>query len=747
MAQIFIDPKDYGKHYYQAQLQARRFFLPFNEYERLAGNKIREDLPPNIPKVNDGSLAAMLMDTPMRVIAQNFSGNAKVTESIDPQTNEAVMPQSWLQEVVNFAWQKKIIPNANTQAPFFNKWQVALYRALIFGSCPIYSFYTSRGNYRGSDLIIPYVRDVYLEPGKGSDQDSDFIFMDTYFTRLQIENIIAHAEDLQSQGVETSWDTDALRKVLNSGGRDEKEYLAKNPAERNRPVHAEQWKFTTIFQRGVQAPFETFYLQGEFGPHTIVRTKYNEDPTGDVPIHFLYAYEDLINPYGKGQIEVSGGTQNVLDYLVQLHVLGTQIGLQPPIEIRGDRSTTDLDSLVYAPSQFWFSGNAVIDIKDTASSIYKEFPQTYGMYYSQLANMQGKGTVQVSAESAGPAHGKTPAAIAQTQQTENAHDNFLRGQVASAFEKVAKSMINIHFANMQGVDIERLEADDARKLSIAGLIPVDPQTGKPQTNEIELDWDHLRGKFDFEVDPDSSIVKDDQQQVSKLSEILDLIQQNPYLMEYIQATGYELDLGEVYRAIFTKIGLLDIDKILKPLPEDQMGNTPPPMAFDKPKIELKYDMIPPEGQVQLLQHAGINVSLADVLAGPVLNPNERGVEVPVQDPNVRLPDGSAGAELPPQPGTPPPSPASPTPSQTDKGTPMAPAKPAQNPAPALPPGAPQAPMAPPAGHPLAGMGGMNPAQVHLAIAEARKQGIPEDEIVKYLKSKRHLQAPAGSGVK
>lgn len=722
----YLPRDEYSWTYYEAQKQARLFFLPFNEYERLADNDVREDLPANMPKVNDGSLSDLIDKTVMRVLGQMFTGNVKVIESIDPETGKPVNPQLWLQELANFVWVKKILPNASMQALFFRKMQIALRRALIYGSCPIYTFYSSNGHYRGANMMLPYIRDVYLEVGKSSDQDSDYIFMDTYYTRLQLARVIAQANKLQEVGVKSPWDVEALKKIYDSHVESQKDYLSKNKAERNRPVRNTQIKFTTVFQRGVEAPFDTFYvgggIQGGVEATQIVRSKINEDPTGDIPIHFLYAYDDLVNPYGIGQIKKSGGTQNALDYLTQLHILATQLGLQPPILIEGETTDTDTKSMIYAPNQFWFTGGAKVDIMETTSKVYDGFPKAYGLYKSNLVNAQGQAPVDVSGESGNPINSKTPTAQKQRASTLSEFDNHHRNQSFNTFRLVVRSMLNIHFANMQGEDVERLTADDAVKLTRAGLIPADQQ-GMPQTDQIILDWDNLRGKFDIEIDPDSVIYRDNQEQIDQLSVILDLIQQNPYLIQYIEATGYHLNVGEVYRQIFTKLGLQDAEKILEPMSDDDKAKASqvPPMVFDKPKLAVDYDQLPPTAQLQMLQRLGYNVTLLDVLMGPVLDPNRRGVFNP-QD----QPPGSAFLPSGPQPGVL---------QQENGGQPVPPTPTAPIPAPdAAAAGA--APGPRPESQALLQQTmaehGLTDPQQGMAVMHAKAYGIPDEDIINFM---------------
>jgi hypothetical protein len=637
----WLDPEDYSRHYYDGQKQQRLFHLPFREFERLAANKLRSDLAANIPQVNDGSLAGIIRETPMRVLAQQMTGDFSVLSALDPTTGEMGEPALWFKELINIIWNNKILPRANKQASPINKMQLSLYKSLIYGSIPIYDFLTYSGTELTSDFVILDPRDVYLEVGKSSDLDSDYIFVDTWYTPLQLKKIISKSEGVETDGGKTTWDITALKKIYASHADQTKDYLQKNQAERNRPVMAQYFKFTTIYQRGLKAPFDTFYIGagdgGQLGPVQLVRKRFNTDPLGDIPIHYLYAFQDLVNPYGTGQIEISGGTQNVLDYLTQLHVLANQIGLQPPIMVEGDRSMTDLDSMVYSPSQFWFTGTAKVDVMETSNNILAEFPKSYQLYKSQLTNMQQTSTIDIPATAGDPSNGKTPQAIQQNQNREGSHDNYYRKQVAQTYSRVFRHMMNDYLNNMTGDEMMQVAAEDAANLSRLDLIPTDVN-GEPDTKQVSIDWDKIHGAVDIKLDPDSSKDAQNKENIQELSSLMTVIQQNPYMIQYINSTGYELNMGQLYVEFLTSLGVKDIEKILRPLSakEKNQAATVPPMVFDKPKIDLKYPDMPPSAQLQLLQKLGLQVSLADVLAGPVPDQNIRGVFQPEPAPaNIR----------------------------------------------------------------------------------------------------------------
>lgn len=613
---VNLEPDDLKDAYSDAQAAAKQYFEPFNEYERIASNKLRSDLPANMPKVNDGSLAALLQEAPMRVLAQMLTGKVRPTDRDEP----------WLTELANIIWSKKIVPNANTQAPFFNKLQIALYRALQYGSQPAFTFFTVKGSYRGADFVLPYIRDVFLEPGKASDSDSDYIFMNTWYTELQLKNLAKQAEEENSEAKKAKrestnqWDVAKLKEVLKRNP-DGKEQEALNRVERQKDSSTQNkaYKFVTCFQRGVDAPVYTF-APGMGLDKQVVRTGKNTDARGDLPIHFLYAFEDLTNPYGKGQVELSGGTQNVLDFVTQLHILGTQIGLQPPIRVAGDRTNTNLSSLVYSPSAYWFTGQAEVEPVQTANAVYSQFGNTYGLYKTQLLNLQGTSDASVSAESGAPGYSKTSAGVNLQQERTNAHDTFLRRQVNYFVDCLGSSMINTHMSNMQGTELMQLVDEEAKKLMQAGLIDEDPETREPSTQEVEVIWENMRGKFEFEVDPESSIAKDDDKQKERLLEMATLATENPLVVPALQQSGYDLKLGELFKRIFIKEGIDDWEKVLVPMSEDeqaamqmeqqaqQMAAQQPQLPSDEPPMEQPM-MQPPMPEPM----PGIDPSLAPII--------------------------------------------------------------------------------------------------------------------------------------
>ena len=579
--ETYLKPEDLKDTYFESEKWTEDWLKPFDEYERIAGNKLSKSLSKNMPKVNDGSLAASLLETPMQVLPTMQTGK------FTPEN----IKNTWLGEIANIIWKTRIIPNANTQSSFFDKEQIALYRALKYGAQPRYNFFVSTEKYTGSDWSLPYIKNVKLEPGKYSVEDCDYVFLDIYYTKLQLKKIIENTKTetkrikdenraetdaaLQEgrepnlQKPDTSWDVKALQKLVDMS-MTSKEIKDQNISERDKQINSSGIKTTTCFNRGVGASFYMFSKHLEEGE--IIREWDNPDPTGDLPITMQYCYETLESPYGIGRVELAGPTQNVLDYMTQAHVLATQLGLQPPKKISGPTDSLNLNSIISAPDALWITGQAVVDVVQPTSSVYTQFPANYGLYKTQLQNLQGRTDGSVSAESGNPEFSKTPRGIKQQEDRTNAQDNYLRNKADTASAKMATKMMNVHMAQMQGADILDVAKEDLERLEKAGYFDDNPQTQNiPSINDIEVLYDEIRDTFKFEFDPRP---KTDEDEKNRWIEVLDIVTSNPNIIPMLQQTGYELDLGEVFKKIIANSGAEDWDKVLIKLEPDQSAIDP-----------------------------------------------------------------------------------------------------------------------------------------------------------------------------
>lgn len=546
----FLEDGELQQAYFEAEQKALKYYEPFDEFERLAANKVRLDIPKNYPKVNDGSLASLLLETAMRVIPTMMTGKFTCLDRDDP----------WFVELVNILWRRVLVPGAESDAEFYIKlWNMG-YWASVHGASAAFSYFTVRDGYRGADFSLPYIRDVYLEPGKVSDTSSNYIWLNSYFTKLDLKRIVENAgkEDelakAENRNSNNHWDLKLLKAYVDAGpegkSADNKNYI-EHGKETDTPS---LYKLATAFHRGAGAPFKT--IIPAMG-NKLVRTRKNENPTGDIPITLCYAIQDLRQPYGRGRVELSGATQNVLDLLTQADVLATQIGLEPPQKIEGSNITgLKKKSIVYAPRALWTLGSAKLSTVDTSTSMYTQLSERMGRYKGNLQNGLGASDASVSSQSGDTQFSKTSRGVNYQEERRNTHDNFLGNNVRSAFRRLAQNLANIHLANMQGQEVFTLLDDEVERLRKGGWdIPEGTRKGL-------LVYDNLRGKLKFEPDAPG---KSSDPEKEALFEIIELATKTPNLVEQLRAAGYDFNLGEAVHMYIAKLQLEHPEKIIVPI--------------------------------------------------------------------------------------------------------------------------------------------------------------------------------------
>lgn len=586
----FFEQDELQDLYSQAKDESYEWRRDYPEYERLADNGLIDDLDETLPEVNDGTLAGGLFKLPKRIVNSDLVGRFKAMDA----------DEAWITELANIYWENKIVPNANYKAPWARKWKDAVRKAAIYGSQPIISLLVDDGN--GGikpDIDVPYAQDVRLEPGKVSDLDSDIIFWDVYFSKKQVRDMIEQAErEMKENPTDgyNKWYVKELKEILASSNDDEeRDQTEEHEDKTDRAVKKGGVKFCIVFQRGVKAPFYMYH----WGSDKVVREWENPDPTGDIPVKYLYCYQDFNNPYGTGIVKLAGGTQNVLDELRRLHVLATQIGIRPPIKIKGNEDEVDEDSLIYAQLQPWYVGNADVEPVNMANGVYENLANTTSMYKTSLYDVLPMGDTSVSATDSGSnQYSKTPAGVKLQASQLSIDDEDFKDNLYMTYEAVAENLINITFANMQGSDLMRLSDDEREILAKSGLdFPLDSE-GEP-TNELEILWDETRATFKFEMEAEDSKTGQDAEEVESLVKALELRASDPNFDMAMEMSGYRFNLGEAYSTLMKKI--TKNDKIVTEIsPEDQEAMQQEQMLQEQMMAEQQMGQEAPmqeEGQV------------------------------------------------------------------------------------------------------------------------------------------------------
>lgn len=581
----FIDKDELYELYEESVKEKHIWQEDYPEFERLMNNDIIADLDENLPEVNDGTLAASLYKLPKRIFNSKLSGRAKAMDRDD----------AWLTELANIRWEKNIIPNANLQAPFARKWKDGIRKSAGYGSVPLITMFVDHGQSEGADFYVGQPQDWTLEAGKVSDYDCQVIFGDLYFTRTQLKDMIEQAKkDNKDPDSYKKWDVAQLKKIYDAKNTEDRDPRDVPDEKQGKAVTKGGYHFLFAPQRGIEAPFCLYHASSKKTP--VCEWK-NPDPTGDLPVHYLYCYQDFINPYGVGIVKLAGGTQNVLDYMRQADVLATQLGLEPPVTVGGQGAdTADIESMTYDRKAIWMTGTAEVAQLPVTTEVYAQLPNRISMYKISLNQLIPTGDTSIAAGAGDQDYSKTPAGVEFQQQNLSIDDEDYKDNVYMTYEVVAKSMINYEFANMQGTDLMKLDDEERDILMKSGLdFPLDPE-GNP-TNELEVFWDESRAKFNFALDADQDKAKDDEKRLEGLMKVMELGATDPNFDMDLQMSGKKLNKGELLGDI---IGLLsENDKILEDIePEDEEAMAEQALMAqqmqEQPGTEVPVDQPPQE---------------------------------------------------------------------------------------------------------------------------------------------------------
>lgn len=559
----------------------------FFEYERLMRNKPHANIPKEYPKTTDGTTASIIRKTPHRIIQQLPTG--KVQSDAD----------DWLSVVASFIYTNKIIPYANEGYALLQKCWSVVERSLGFGYCPTYVPFVNHEGYFCTDLRLPYWGDIFLQPGKLSDKDSNYIFMRSWWQTKDIEALIESQSKLKIPG---TWDTTALKKIKDYVTT--KEDKAQTPVEREKNINTKGGiELITGFQRGVGAKFYTFHVQS----NTIVRTKENKDPRGELPISFAYGDVDGANPFGRSVIDLVGGMQNLMDGEMQMYQYNRALQLNPPLIKRGNFNK---NKIKFAPNVIIDVGadpNATVEPLQIDSKSLDNFPNNYGLMKSQLLNLLASPDTSISAEVGNPGFSKTPQGVEASKANLSIDDNYVRKQFETWFERWSETAINLFFAERTGIEELQLDSETADKLKDLAAQGRFDLNLLSEANKIRINYDTATEQLKFRVDPSSSKKQDDAEQLALIQQAITAV--TPQVNYYMGQDGWKFNLGETYRTLLSKLGIENIDKLVTRMtPEEQKAAKEAPFPIiDPPVVRVNTADLSSDEIVAVLRNAGVDV--------------------------------------------------------------------------------------------------------------------------------------------
>jgi hypothetical protein len=248
-------------------------------------------------------------------------------------------------------------------------------------------------------------------------------------------------------------------------------------------------------------------------------------------------------------------------------------------------------------------------------------------------NLNSSADHSVSAEAGNPEQSKTPAGVNASEQRLGVSDNYLRRQHESWFNAQAEASINIYFAEMtldQTVAIKADDVADIQRLKGEEYL---------KDGQLTIPYKKISGvTFKFHVNASSSEIKEDADNVQKLTEVLKVMQAVP-------DPTIQGKIPLLVKLIIDEIGAEGTEELFPEFAKDENGNyknaqdgqTPQPaganpqqmvgmmqqvaqqvveqamQAKDQQKplyesLQIKFADLPEDAKVQVLAQIGIQTN-------------------------------------------------------------------------------------------------------------------------------------------
>lgn len=565
----FINKNDAITAYTESKNWLRPYFEPIDEFERISRNKPFPGIDPNLPKITDGTTAAIVQETPKRIIQQAPTG--LITSKASPE----------YAKLADIVLRTELIPSYNRMGNMLQKSWNVVGKSMTWGRTTTYTFFTNTNGKLHTDFVIPYVKDILTEKGKVFAGDSNVRFMRSWYQKRDLMAILQQEQKMQKadKKYKSDWDLTMLAEMINSAPAAKgAEY--QTPAEREKGGDNGGYEVIHAFQAGKNAEFYSF--SPTFKDGRPLRVKVNKDPRGVMPFDDMYCNIDLSSPLGRGSVELSGGVQNLIDQQMQMFQFMSTLEMAPPLKVYGNVNKAGLK---LRPNAIWDMGNGQnnnVEAYAFSNFALQNFTGNMQSLQSKILQLNSSQDTSIGAENGNAGQSKTQAGVEATQAKLGISDNYFRKQFEDWFEDQSETSVNLYFSEMTGkttIDLEKNDLKEVAKSPSAKFLTKDGKLDIPYKEITDV-------VFTFEVNAGTSEIKEDAENVDKLLQTLEMAKQTPN--EEIQAK-----VGPLFKMLVKEIGAEGVDELF---PEEEMGPDGQPM-----QAQPQQPQISPEQIVELVQ--------------------------------------------------------------------------------------------------------------------------------------------------
>lgn len=536
-------------------------YCSWNEKEALLlGRNLDSVSNQSKSQVFDPRLSTIIIERMNRVMAQHATGKVRALDN----------PKDKLPSLVlDMALQRYIIPNANSQYDLLTKFKLQDFYSLAYGSYVSLVDYRIDQSYIGPDVWLIPMRHFY--PEANAVNDLGHCFIDTWVTKAWLE----------SRNKDIWKNIDLILDELDKKGADKDSESQSLAESENRIAWGGKGKGQLIHLRTRYEPdrWVTYAVDAvSLEDRAICRDIANPQGNDEIPVVVKHAFPLIDRFYGLGEFERAKTLQYATNSLWNLYLDGLKMRIFPPRIVNSTGVVPS--SLGYAPGATWQeTKSGSIRPWQTGSQSETAFQSTYSALIAATLNQAGTTNIAAGADVVDPGMGKTPQALRMMGARESSRDAWDRYLMEKTVEKTFNLMIDllvkkqekpINFELFEG-EIKRLEKafpDQAGQLAeifeskTFGKMKVDKGTlqGKGKDGEY---W-----KYRFDIDPGTTMQKDQQEEHLAVTEIIAAISKIPGAMEQIGATGKiklgnkVIDFGELFKRHIITSGIQDWERVV-----------------------------------------------------------------------------------------------------------------------------------------------------------------------------------------
>lgn len=517
----------------------------------------------------DPKLATYTLEREYRVMAQMMSGKVRGISKNDEGGSK----------LMNLILDKYILPNANAGWDFLTKCRMVDRYSNIYGNFFVMVDWDVRTNgYRGPDMWLIPIRDVFPQVGAVSLDDSEYIIIRTWRNLSFFKNLGKR---------------EGYKNVSSIVAKLEKKAGDKGDRDTNEQSVREQTQFTNTDPVKGKGFYEVLSMYEKdrwvdyvVAADEILRDAKNPHDNEELPIVNKFSIPLVDDFIGMGDFERGLPMQMTLNSTWNLYLDAVKISIFPPVLLNKD-NIASMSSIKYGSAAKWLVRGNVANTAQTLNLTpqgINTFNNTNQNVNAAIQNLFGTSDTSITSET-DPGYGKTPQALKMQYARQNSRDVTDRFYMEQFLVKVVKKFVNL-MGKMQTGSVQiRMFSEEIEELA-------------QQYPDIQEMYDEKTGKltvkksqtgstlYDYEIIPGSTYKLDEEKQNQNLIQLFALLTQNLQmvppnpmtgaqggvtspLMEALKAEGKKANLGELITRLFANAGLQDFDKIVEEVGEEE----------------------------------------------------------------------------------------------------------------------------------------------------------------------------------